>query len=139
MQAIDIPSGFENVELFDGIASPATFKFAPDGRLFFGERINGRLRVARFNAAAGTWQANNRPFYTFDVPKNGAGVPTAHRSSGLRDIEFDPDFASNGYVYVFYMNNDPRHNRVVRIRANPADPDVAVAGSEELLIELPFN
>ena len=47
---------------------------------------------------------------------------------------FDPDFAVNQYVYVYYTTSSaPIHNRVSRFTANG---DVAVAGSEVVLIDL---
>jgi hypothetical protein len=49
---------------------------------------------------------------------------------GLLGITFDPNFASNGYVYVYYTTaNAPIHSRVSRFAANG---DVAASGSEEV-------
>lgn len=133
----DPPAGFEESIVISGLQDPSTMAFAPDGRLFIAERIVGRLRVANYDDATGTWSLNTDPFYSFDIPNNG-GTPTRHRSSGLRGFAFDPDFATNGYVYCFYMKHDPRHNRVVRLQADPANPDIALPG-ETLLFEMPFN
>ncbi len=135
--AASFPNGFQVDEVLADLDSPATLAFSPDGRLFLGERISGRLLVAK--RSGNSWSINATPFYTFDIPKDGNGNPVRHRSSGLRDIAFDPDFESNGFVYAFYMRNNPRHNRVVRIQASGANPDVALPGSEALLIDLPFN
>ncbi|MEM7573189.1 MAG: PQQ-dependent sugar dehydrogenase [Bacteroidota bacterium] len=131
--AINLPPEFEDILLLDGLQEPASIAFSPDGRLFFGERISGRLRVAKQDPNSGDWIVEAQAFYTFNVPSE------RHRSSGIRGFTFDPDFANNGYVYVFYMRNNPRHNRVVRIQADPDNPDVALADSETLLIDLPFN
>lgn len=134
----DLPAGFEEATILDGLDSPATFDFLPDGRILFSERIQGRLRVAtEAPAGSGNWQIDPEPYAVFDVPKQN-GVPAAHRSSGVRGFEFDPDFQTNGFIYVFYMRNNPRQNRVVRIRQDPSDPSRALPG-ETLLIELPFN
>lgn len=134
----DLPQGFEQAVALDELASPASFDFMPDGRMLFSERINGHLRVAaEVPAGSGQWVVSPEAYATFDVPRT-AGVPAAHRSSGVRGFAFDPDFAANGYVYVFYMKNNPRHNRVVRIRQDPTDPSRALPG-ETLLIDLPFN
>lgn len=132
----DLPQGFTETVVLDGLESPASFAFAPDGRMFFSERIAGHLRVAT-ETSPGVWQVDAEPYATFDVPREN-GVPTAHRSSGVRGFAFDPDFEQNGLVYVFYMKNNPRQNRVVRIQQNPADPSRALSG-ETLLLELPFN
>ena len=93
--------------------------FAPDGRLFVAEQ-GGRLRVI----------------------KNGALLPTEFLSvtttssgeRGLLGIAFDPNFASNHFVYVYYTATSPTvHNRVSRFIANG---DVAVPGSESVILEL---
>jgi len=137
-RAINLPSGFVDEVVVSGIESPAGFEFAPDGRLFFSERINGLLRTATYDEPNDEWIVEPIPYAAFDVPVDGSGFPEAHRSSGVRDFAFDPDFAANGFVYVFYMKHNPRHNRVVRIQQNPSDPRVALSG-ETLLLNLPFN
>ena len=130
--------GFEETEVVSGISSPSGFRFSPDGRLFIYERIRGALRIAHYNESLRTWELEPVPFYTFDIPKEN-GNPSRHRSSGLRDVVFDPDYSTNGYLYALYMADSPRHNRVVRIRASAANPDRAEDGSEEVLLNLPFN
>jgi hypothetical protein len=53
---------------------------------------------------------------------------------GLLGIAFDPNFASNNFLYVYYtVPFEPRHNRVSRFTANG---DVVVPGSEVILLEL---
>ena len=136
--AFGLPTGFENVEVLNGLAEPDGMAFALDGRLFIAERVTGRLLVAKQNGAQ--WVLNTEPFYTFDIPKNASGEPEARRSAGLRDIAFDPNFANNGFVYAFYMDNDTLHNRVIRLKASTTNPDVADSSiGEEMLIDLPFN
>ncbi len=131
--AIDLPDKFEDVSILQHLRDPASMAFAPDGRLFFGERITGKLRVAYLNPTTNTWEVQPEAFFTFDVPND------RHRSAGLRGFAFDPEFKKNGYIYAFYMKNNPRHNRVVRIQADPNNPHRALSDSETLLIELPFN
>lgn len=135
---INLPQGFVDEVVIANIESPAGFKFAPDGRLFFSERIDGRLRTATYDAGGDTWNVETLPYDSFDIPVDGGGAPEAHRSSGVRDFAFDPNFATNGYVYVFYMKHNPRHNRVVRVQQDPGDARVALPG-EMLLLDLPFN
>ncbi|MEM6628656.1 MAG: LamG-like jellyroll fold domain-containing protein [Bacteroidota bacterium] len=131
--SIDLPDKFEDLAILKELRDPASMAFAPDGSLFFGERITGRLRVALFNPNSGNWEVEPTPFYRFDVPSD------RHRSAGLRGFCVDPNFAENGYVYAFYMKDNPRHNQVVRIQADPTNPKVALPGSEEVLLTLPFN
>ena len=141
--AFDLPDNFENVQVISDLIDPDGFAFSPDGRLFISERINGRLLVAKFNASTQNWELNPQPFYTFDIPKDDEGNPEAHRSAGLRDIAFDPNFQENGLIYAFYMKDEVLHNRVVRLKAGESNPDIADLtfgdNGEELLIEMPFN
>ncbi|MFG0319112.1 MAG: PQQ-dependent sugar dehydrogenase, partial [Planctomycetota bacterium JB042] len=134
----DPPDGFEVTTVVSGLRSPASLAFAPDGRMFVGERVEGRLRVAVPAAGGDAWTLLPTPFHTFDVPKGAGGTPLAHKSSGLRGFAFDPEFATNGHVHAFVMQDNPRHNRVVRITASVADANVS-DGTETTLIDLPFN
>jgi len=94
-------------------------EFAPDGRLFVCEQA-GALRVVKNGTLLPT------PFVT--VPTTTAG------ERGLLGIAFDPAFALNGFVYVYYTATSPAvHNRISRFTASG---DVAVAGSERILFEL---
>src|SRR5690606_8388859 len=55
-------------------------------------------------------------------------------------LAFHPDFATNGYFYVWYTLSTTtpagigRHDRLARFRVSAGDPDVADAGSEQPLI-----
>jgi glucose/arabinose dehydrogenase len=94
-------------------------QFAPDGRLFVCEQT-GRLRVIK----NGTLLSS--PFLTLTVASAG--------ERGLLGVAFDPNFASNRYVYVYYTAVTPTvHNRISRFTANG---DVALAGSEVVIFEL---
>jgi glucose/arabinose dehydrogenase len=94
-------------------------QFAPDGRLFVCEQ-GGRLRVIKNGALLAT------PFVTLPVSAVG--------ERGLLGVAFDPDFATNQFVYVYYTATTPTvHNRISRFTANG---DVAVAGSEVVILEL---
>jgi hypothetical protein len=49
-------------------------------------------------------------------------------------VAFDPDFAANGFVYVYYTATTPTiHNRVSRFTASG---DTAAPGSETIILEL---
>ena len=112
-------NNFTETIVANGLASPTAMEFAPDGRLFVAEQ-GGRLRVIKNNALLPT------PFVTLTVNASG--------ERGLLGIAFDPAFASNQFVYVYYTATTPTiHNRVSRFTANG---DVAVAGSEVVLLEL---
>ena len=119
VQAATLPTGFTETTI-TGIASPTAMEIAPDGRIFVCEQ-GGRLRVIKNGALLST------PFLTLNVDSSG--------ERGLLGIAFDPQFGVlNSFVYVYYtVPSTPRHNRVSRFTANG---DVAVAGSETVILEL---
>jgi glucose/arabinose dehydrogenase len=119
MRAAALPTGFSETLVASGLANPTAMQFAPDGRLFVAEQA-GRLRVIKNGVLLPT------PFLTLTVSSSG--------ERGLLGVAFDPNFASNQFVYVYYTATTPAiHNRISRFTANG---DVAVAGSEVTLLDL---
>jgi glucose/arabinose dehydrogenase len=95
--------------------------FAPDGsgRLFVAEQ-GGTLRVIAGGQLLGT------PFLSLNVDSTG--------ERGLLGVAFDPNFATDSYVYVYYtVPGSPAHNRVSRFTANG---NVAAPGSEVDLLDI---
>jgi glucose/arabinose dehydrogenase len=118
-RAATVPSGFTEALVASGLSSPTAMQFAPDGRLFVCEQT-GRLRVIKDGALLPT------PFLTLTVSSVG--------ERGLLGVAFDPAFATNHFVYVYYTTaSAPIHNRISRFTANG---DVAVPGSEVVILEL---
>jgi glucose/arabinose dehydrogenase len=122
-QAATLPSGFTETRIATGLSSPSAMAVAPDGRIFVCEQA-GRLRVIKNGALLAT------PFLTVTVSSSG--------ERGLLGVAFDPNFATNRFVYVYYTATTPSiHNRVSRFTANATNPDVVVPGSELQLLNLP--
>ena len=116
--AATLPTTFTETQVAGGLSSPTAMQFAPDGRLFICEQ-GGRLRVVKDGALLPT------PFLTVSVSSAG--------ERGLLGVAFDPAFATNHFVYIYYTVPTPAHNRISRFTANG---DVAVAGSETVIFEL---
>jgi glucose/arabinose dehydrogenase len=117
--AATLPAGFTEFQVANGIASPTAMAIAPDGRIFVCEQ-QGTLRVIKNGSLL------SNAFISLPVDSNG--------ERGLLGVAFDPAFATNQFVYVYYTTaTAPVHNRVSRFTANG---DVAVAGSEVVLLEL---
>lgn len=111
--------GFADEIVAGGLSRPAAMAFAPDGRLFVCLQ-GGQVRVLKDGALLPA------PFLSLTVDSAG--------ERGLLGIAFDPDFALNQFVYVYYtVPGVPRHNRVSRVTASG---DVAVPGSEVVILEL---
>jgi len=117
--AATLPAGFSETLVANGLSSPTSMDFAPDGRLFVCLQ-GGQLRVIKNGSLLPT------PFVSLTVNSSG--------ERGLLGVAFDPNFATNNFVYVYYTAPTPSiHNRVSRFTANG---DVAVAGSELVLLDL---
>src|SRR5262245_39628100 len=118
ISAATLPAGFSETSI-GGIASPTAMDIAPDGRIFVCQQ-GGSLRVIKNGALLST------PFMTLTVDSSG--------ERGLLGVAFDPNFAGNNFIYVYYtVTSTPRHNRVSRFTANG---DVVAAGSEVILLDL---
>ena len=119
-QAATLRSGFTEIQVASGLASPTAMAFAPDGRLFVCQQ-GGQLRVIENGALLPT------PFVSVTVDTFG--------ERGLLGVAFDPNFTTNQFVYIYYTATTPSiHNRVSRFKANG---NTAVAGSEFVLMDLP--
>jgi glucose/arabinose dehydrogenase len=115
------PSGFtRNESWVTGLSNATAFAQAPDGRLFICEQ-GGTLRIVKSGALLAT------PFATFSVDSAG--------ERGLIGIALHPNFASNGFVYIYSTRTaGGAHNRISRLTASG---DTMLAGSETTLVDLP--
>lgn len=115
-----LPAGFSRTAWVTGLnGRSTTMAFAPDGRLFIAEQT-GALRVVKEGALLPT------PFVTVSTAADG--------ERGLLGVTFHPQFASNGWVYVYYTSSTGgAHNRIARFTASG---DVA-AGGETIIVDLP--
>lgn len=95
-----------------GLSWPVAIAFAPDTRVFYAERLSGRIHILG-NATS----PENTLFYT--IPEVAA---SGGDERGLLGLAIDPDFADQPYVYAYYTRADDAngsvYNRIVRIRAN---------------------
>jgi len=116
------PAVVENVQLIaGGLVAPWAVDLAPDGRLFVTERA-GRVRIVQLGQGGGL---RSEPWATFPASTARDG------EKGLLGIALDPDFARNGFVYLYYSYaaaNGATRNKVVRLR------DDNGRGTEETVI-----
>ena len=84
-----------------GLNFPVGLSLAPDGRVFFNERLTGKIRIINQQ-----WQLVNTPFCQLSVATSG--------EQGLLGLTLDPNFAQNRFVYVYYTAPGATMNRVVR-------------------------
>ena len=116
---IILPAGFVESRI-TGFTSPTAMAVAPDGRLFVCEHA-GAVMVVKNGVRL------SRAFLYVSVHQ--------YAERGLVGVQVDPNFAQNGYVYIYYPAKTPTiHFRLSRFTA---DGDVAVPGSEVALFDLP--
>ncbi len=117
--AATLPAGFSESKVADHL-NPTTMVFAPDGRLFLCEK-QGRILVIQNGVLLPT------PLVDFSSQVD------SWNERGLGGVCLHPEFATNGYLYVYYTKKKPSHNRVSRftVIGNAALPD-----SEQIILEL---
>ncbi|MDB5337474.1 MAG: glucose dehydrogenase [Planctomycetaceae bacterium] len=115
--------GFTESIVASGLNSPTTTEFSPDGKLFITEQ-RGTMEV---------WQDGTLHQANFfrDTPI----VTDTTSERGLLGVTFDPNYASDHFVYVYYTTaGGDSHNRVSRFTAD-ATGELALAGSEQVIWE----
>jgi len=84
-----------------GLNFPVGLSLAPDGRVFFNERLTGKIRIINQQ-----WQLVPTEFCQIAIAASG--------EQGLLGLTLDPDFATTHFVYVYHSASGPLRNRVVR-------------------------
>ena len=115
---------FETVRIADGLDRPVFLTAAPSDhfRVFVVEQHTGRILIIRRS----DFGVEATPFLTI------AGVSTGSEQ-GLLGLAFHPDYATNGFFYVYYTDPD---TQVVRYQVS-ADPNVADPASAAPVLGVP--
>ena len=93
--ASTLPSGFRDTVVLSGMNNPTVMQFAPDGRIFVGQK-NGVIKV--FQSLTDT------------APVTFADLSTEvddYWDRGLLGLALDPAFPASPYVYVLYAYDAP--------------------------------
>ncbi len=120
--AASVPVGFADSQVADRLTSPSAMTITPDGRLLVVQQ-NGEIRIIKGD------ELLSAPFYVVSNVDSFA-------ERGCLGITTHPDFASNGYVYIYCTLTDGTrsHNRIFRVTALS---DAVLPGSEQTLLDLP--
>jgi LPXTG-motif cell wall-anchored protein len=118
--AAGVPVGFVDKQIYSGFAAPGALAALPDGRVLVVQQ-NGVIKMIKDDVLL---PAN---FYTVQNSDD-------FFETGCLGVTIDPDFMSNGYVYLYctIKNGAQSNNRVLRITANGD-----VGGNEVTLLNLP--
>jgi cysteine-rich repeat protein len=119
-----VPGTALNKELVGVFARPVALT-APrlDPRRLFVVEQDGIIRVIKDGSILPT------PFLDITDKTNASG------ERGLLGLAFDPDYETNGRLFVDYTNNSG-NTVIARYQVSP-DPDVADASSEKILLTVP--
>lgn len=106
-----LPAGFSETVVASGLATATTMEMAP----------NGDLWVLQQTGAVNRYRPGSA---TPDVVGNVSSLGLDSSSErGLLGIAFDPAYAMNKQVYLYYTATTPTtHNRVSRFTVNDSDP-----------------
>ena len=128
------PIRLRMTEIARGFISPIGLTSPHDGsnRLFIMEQ-GGKIKII---ADGKTLQ---RPF--LDISGKLDGLNIAYSEKGLLGLAFHPDYKTNGHFYIYYSApttiKEMDHKSIVaEYSVSPNDPNLAVAGSERILLEI---
>jgi len=125
LQEVDavVPPNFSDTLIAQGLNLPTKMEISPDGHMIFVSEKCGNLRVIEDEVLLA------QPFESISVDCNGFDI-------GLLGIAFDPNYDTNGYVYVYYTPSElPWKNRISRFTTDPANHHLALVGSEFILLD----
>jgi VCBS repeat-containing protein len=114
--------GYTSSTVVSGLEEPTDFRFLPDGRILFAEK-GGAIKVSGKDG-----QLQSAPLTTLPTSTDWA--------RGLAGIEVDPDFQTNGYVYVSYVRAD-NYERLSRLTVTDPTAEVLTIDpdSEVVLVQ----
>ncbi len=112
-----------DIEVFaTGLNNPVSIKYAGDSRLFVVDR-DGLIQIVNSNGSK-----NSTPFLNINsIVIDGGG------ERGLLGLAFHPNYNSNGYFYVNYINNSG-DTVISRFTRSSTDPDLTDQNSELQLL-----
>jgi len=93
--ASTLPTGFRDSVVLSGLTNPTVLQFAPDGRIFVGQK-NGVIKV--FQSLTDT-----SPVTVADL----SGRVDDYWDRGLLGLALDPAFPASPYLYVLYAYDAP--------------------------------
>lgn len=112
-----LATDYQKVKLVTGLKNSVDFEFAPDGRIFILDRF-GEILIYKPDSQTTLSAGSLDVFHNLE--------------DGLLSIAFDPAFATNQYVYLYYSPSAAIVNRVSRFRM---EGDQLNLSSETIILE----
>ena len=117
-----VPTGFHTKDLITGLDAVSA-AVLPDGRVLAVEKY-GKVSLIKEGVKAST------PFLDW------SGNTMSRFEKGMEAIVADPDFAKNGYIYIWYCDKRPSGNGQDRVSRFTVKGDAVDITSEKLMISL---
>ena len=114
---------FDVVTVAEDLEHPWGMTFLPDGRMLVTERP-GRLRIVSVDG-------------TVSEPVTGTPEVRANRQGGLLDVALDPDFETNGFVYLSYSKPGSDGTAATALGRGVLQ-DNSLDAWEDLFVQQPF-
>ena len=110
--ALAVPQGFQEEVVISGRQQPVYLTVLPDGRMLL---LQKQGLISIFDPTAQPVQLQT---YLQITNLDGG------QERGLTSLAIDPDFSTNGYIYVYYTHGSSDRNRISRFThsGNSADP-----------------
>lgn len=123
---VSTPPGFQERSVSGAFTLPTAFAEAPDGRIFVAEK-RGPIKVVRTDGTL--------------APKTVINLTprvNSYSDRGVLGLAVDSAFATNGYLYVYYVYEHdatkPTGPKVARVSRFQVRPDNTVAGAETVIL-----
>jgi glucose/arabinose dehydrogenase len=107
-----------------GLNYPTSISHAGDSRLFVVER-SGTIRIVDVKGIV-----NPTPYLNIE-----SLVDDVSSEQGLLGLAFHPNYSTNGYFYVYYIDNT-NNTQISRFKVSKESPDLADATSEFKLLNI---
>ncbi|WP_205629648.1 family 16 glycoside hydrolase [Jiangella muralis] len=126
---------FEKVPVAPGISQPMNMDIADDGRVYMTSR-DGVIRVYHPGMGHVGVVAELDVFDDHPLPQNPDFEGSKNQEGGLLGLALDPDFETNGWMYVYYTSRAENAHYLSRFHVEGDQLDVA---SEIVMLKVPYN
>lgn len=128
--AQQLPNGFSDQMVVNGMGQPTSLAFLPDGRMLITEQRTGVVLVA----VGGTTS-------TVGIVPN---VNSSGNERGLLGLDVDPAWPGRPYIYVYYNSTSPAAMRLSRFEVtgqltNGNSNNLSLGGQYDLITDGPDN
>ncbi len=126
---------FEKTLVAPGISQPMNMDIADDGRVYMTSR-DGVIRVYHPHMGHVGVVGELDVFDDHPLPQNPDFEGSKNQEGGLLGLALDPDFATNGWVYVYYTTRAENAHYLSRFVIENDQLDVE---SEIVMLKVPYN